>query len=60
MLTKDIISGFNLLSLTGFVIMGLTLAFSRSGRASKGLSIGLMRAGTALVFFGLYAGGGSR
>ena len=60
MLTKDIISGFNLLSLAGFVIMGLTLAFSRSGRTSKGLSIGLMCAGTALVFFGLYVGAGSR
>jgi hypothetical protein len=55
MLTRDIISGFNLLSLAGFVIMGLTLALSRSGRAGKGLSIGLMCAGTALVFFGLYA-----
>jgi hypothetical protein len=60
MLTKDIISGFNILSLAGFVIMGLTLALSRSGRASKAMSIGLMCAGTALVFFGLYVGGGSR
>ena len=33
MLTKDIISGFNLLSLAGFVIMGLTLVLNRSGRA---------------------------
>jgi hypothetical protein len=60
MLTKDIISGFNILSLAGFVIMGLTLALSRSGRAGKAMSIGLMCAGTALVFFGLYVGGGSR
>jgi hypothetical protein len=60
MLTKDIISGFNILSLAGFVIMGLTLAVSRSGRAGKAMSIGLMCAGTALVFFGLYVGGGSR
>ena len=51
MLTKDIISGFNLLSLAGFVIMGLTLALNRSGRAGKTLSLGLMCAGTALVFF---------
>jgi hypothetical protein len=29
------------------------------GQAGKGLSIGLMSAGTALVFFGLYAGGWS-
>jgi len=26
MLTKDIVSGFNLLSLAGFVVMGLTLS----------------------------------
>jgi hypothetical protein len=30
-LTKDIISGFNILSLAGFVVMGVTLALSRSG-----------------------------
>ena len=60
MLTKEIISGFNILSLAGFVIMGLTLALSRSGGRASFLSIGLMCAGTALVFFGLYAGAGSR
>ncbi len=60
MLAKEIISGFNLLSLAGFVLMGLTLALNRTGRASKPLSIGLMTAGTALVFLGLYVGGGSR
>ena len=60
MLTKEIISGFNLLSLAGFVVMGLTLALNRTGRAGKALSIGLMTAGTALVFIGLYAGSGSR
>jgi hypothetical protein len=56
----EIISGFNLLSLAGFVLMGITLVLSRSGRAGKALSIGLMSAGTALVFIGLYAGSGSR
>jgi len=60
MLTKDIISGFNLLSLAGFVIMGLTLVLSRTGRAGKALSLGLMSAGTVLVFFGFYAGRGPR
>ena len=57
MLTKDIISGFNILSLAGFVVMGLTLVLSRSGQTGKALSIGLMCAGTALVFSGLYVGG---
>jgi hypothetical protein len=60
MLTTDIISGFNVLSLAGLVVMGLTLALNRTGRAGKALSIGLMSAGTVLVFVGLYAGGGSR
>ena len=60
MLTKEIISGFNLLSLAGFDIMGLTLALNRTGRAGKALSIGLMSAGTGLVFLGLYVGGGPR
>jgi hypothetical protein len=58
MLTKDILSGFNILSLAGFVLMALTLALSRSGQTGKSLSIGLMCAGTALVFYGLYVGGG--
>ena len=60
MFTTDIISGFNILSLAGFVIMGLTLALNRTGRAGKALSIGLMSAGTAFVFIGLYAGSGAR
>ena len=60
MLTREIISGFNILSLAGFAVMGLTLALGRTGHASKPLSIGLMTAGTALVFLGLYAGGGAR
>ncbi len=60
MLTKEIISGFNLLSLAGFAVMGLTLALNRTGRAGKALSVGLMCAGTAMVFIGLYEGSGSR
>ena len=60
MLTKDILFGMNILTLGGFVVMGLTLTLNRMGRhAGKALSIGLMAAGTALVFLGLYAGGWS-
>jgi len=55
-----IISGFNILSLAGFVVMGLTVALGRSGQAGKALSIGLICAGTALVFIGLYTESGSR
>jgi hypothetical protein len=60
MLTEEIISGFNVLSLAGFVVMALTVALSRSGQASKPVSIGVMCIGTALVFYGLYAGRWSR
>jgi len=60
MLTKDILFGMNILTLAGFVVMGITLTLNRTGQAGRVLSIGLMGVGTALVFFGLYAGGGSR
>jgi len=49
-LTKDILFGMNVLSLAGFLIMGLSLTLHRTGNAGIPLSIGLMCAGTALVF----------
>ena len=58
MLTKDILFGMNMLTLTGFAVMGITLTLNRAGQAGKALSIGLMAAGTALVFVGLYVGRG--
>jgi hypothetical protein len=58
MLTQDILFGMNILTLAGFVVMGLTLTLNRTGQAGKAVSIGLMTAGTALVFAGLYVGGG--
>jgi hypothetical protein len=60
MLTKNILFGMNILTLAGFAAMGLTLTLNRMGQAGRLLSIGLMCAGTALVFFGLYVGGWSR
>jgi hypothetical protein len=57
MLTKDILFGLNLLTIAGFAVMGLTLSLNRSGKIGAPLSIGLMSAGTALVFYGLYARG---
>ena len=57
MLTKDILFGLNLLTLAGFVVMGLSLTLQRSGQIGVPLSVGLMCAGTALVFYGLYARG---
>ena len=59
MLTEDILFGMNILTLPGFVVMGLTLTLNRMGQAGKALSIGLIAAVTALVFLGLYAGGWS-
>jgi hypothetical protein len=53
--TKDILFGMNLLSLAGFLVMGLSLTLHRTGNAGIPLSIGLMCAGTALVFYGLFS-----
>jgi hypothetical protein len=60
MLTKDILFGFNLLTLAGFVVMGISLSLQRSGQIGVPLSVALMCAGTALVIFGLYAKGEER
>ena len=35
MLTKDILYGMNILSLTGFVVMGLTLSLRRMANAGS-------------------------
>ena len=56
MLTHEILFGMNILTLAGFVVMGLTLTLNRMKQTGKAFSIGLMAAGTALVFLGLYAG----
>ena len=58
-LTKDIVFGMNVLSLAGFLVMGLSLTLHRTGNAGIPLSIGLICAGTALVFFGLFSAGSS-
>ena len=36
MLTKDILFGMNILTLTGFVVMGLTLTLNRMGPGRQG------------------------
>ena len=56
MLTQDILFGMNIVTLAGFVVMGLSLTLPRMAAAGRPLSIGIMCAGTALVFIGLYAG----
>ena len=57
--TKDILFGMNALTLVGFLVMGLSLTLHRTGNAGIPLSIGLMCAGTALVFYGLFSAGSS-
>jgi hypothetical protein len=54
-LTKEILFGINVLTLVGFLVMGVSLTLHRTGNAGAPLSIGLMGIGTALVFFGLFA-----
>ena len=56
MFTKDILFGMNILTVAGFVVMGLSLTLHRMAAVGRPLSVGLMCAGTALVFIGLYAG----
>ena len=53
-LTRDILFGLNLVTLVGFVLMGLGLTQSRQGRARAPAAFALMGVGTALVFAGIY------
>ncbi|HYM72434.1 MAG TPA: hypothetical protein VET89_05595 [Stellaceae bacterium] len=55
-LTHDLVGGFNLLSVIGFLVMGLGLTQSRQGRSRAPLAFGLMAVGTVLVFVGIYFG----
>ena len=54
MLTREVLYGMNLLSLAGFVLMGLGLTLNRQGKLGVPLVFGLMGVGTALVFLGIY------
>ena len=55
-LTREILFGLNLLTLIGFVLMGLGLAQSRQGRGRAPIAFALMGVGTVLVFAGIYFG----
>jgi hypothetical protein len=56
-LTRDVLFGLNILSLAGFIVMGIGLNVTRTRRASAPVGIALMTVGTALVFAGLYLKG---
>jgi hypothetical protein len=54
-LLRESVFGINILSLAGFIVMGLGLTLRRMARAGTLLAVGLMAAGTVLVLLGLYA-----
>lgn len=56
MLTRNIWFGFNLVSLVGFIIMGVGLHLARTAQVRPPIGFTLMGIGTALLFFGLYIG----
>ena len=53
-LGHDVVGGLNLLSVIGFLVMGLGLSQSRQGRRRAPLAFALMGVGTAVVFAGFY------
>ena len=53
-LTREVFQGLNLLTLIGFVAMGIGLNQSRQGRARAPIAFTLMGIGTVMVFAGLY------
>ncbi len=54
MLTKDVLFGMNLVTLAGFVVMGVGLSLSRQRRIRAPMAFALMGLGTALTFVGIY------
>ena len=54
MLTKELLFGFNIVSLAGFALMGIGLTLNRQQKVGAPMAFTLMGAGTALVFLGFY------
>jgi hypothetical protein len=54
MLTREILFGFNIVSLVGFLLMGIGLTLNRQQKVGVPIAFTLMGMGTVLVFFGLY------
>jgi len=46
--------GMNLLSVVGFVLMGVGLTLNRQKKIGVAIAFALMAAGTVLVFVGIY------
>ena len=56
LLSQNILHGLNVLTIIGFVAMGVGLNQSRQGRARAPVAFALMGLGTVLVFCGMYFG----
>jgi hypothetical protein len=54
LLEQNILHGINLLTILGFVAMGIALTQSRRGRRRVAFAFGLMALGTVCVMAGLY------
>ncbi len=54
MFTQDFLFGMNLVSLAGFVLMGIGLTFNRQQKISVPVAFALMAVGTGLLFLGFY------
>jgi hypothetical protein len=54
MLTRNLSFGLNLISLAGFLLMGIGLTLRRQKRLGVGAAVALMGVGTALLFGGIY------
>jgi hypothetical protein len=56
LLSQNILHGLNLLTIVGFVAMGIGLNQSRQGRARAPVAFAMMTIGTLLVVAGMYFG----
>jgi len=56
MLTKDILFGMNILTLAGFVVMGLSLSLNRTGQIGAPLSVASCARGRLWCFLGCMRG----
>lgn len=56
MLTREILYGMNILTLAGFLLMGIGLTLNRQQKVGIPITLALMGVGTVLVFGGLYVG----
>jgi hypothetical protein len=54
MFTREVLFGMNIVTLAGFVVMGIGLALNRQGRIAAPVAFALMGAGTGVMLLGLY------